>query len=69
MSHSTGRPEGIGLGLTITRQLVALHGGSLALESQPGQGSVFHVYLPLPNLSDRLLPALPQQAAQRLRSC
>lgn len=63
--YGNRRPEGIGLGLTITRQLVALHGGSLALESQPGPGSIFHVYLPLPNLSDRLLPALPQQSAQR----
>jgi signal transduction histidine kinase/DNA-binding LacI/PurR family transcriptional regulator/CheY-like chemotaxis protein len=63
--YGNRRPEGIGLGLTITRQLVALHGGSLALESQPGQGSVFHVYLPLPNLSDRLLPWLPQQSTPR----
>ncbi|MCU0509506.1 MAG: substrate-binding domain-containing protein [Anaerolineae bacterium] len=52
--YASRRPEGIGLGLTITRQLVALHGGSLSLESQPGHGSVFHVYLPLPNLSGRL---------------
>lgn len=41
---------GIGLGLTITRHLIALHGGRLTLESQPGQGSTFHVYLPLPPL-------------------
>jgi len=53
------RPEGIGLGLTITRQLVALHGGSLSLESQPGHGSTFHVYLPLPNLSGRILQSSP----------
>lgn len=46
------RREGIGLGLTITRRLVALHGGSLSLESQPGLGSTFHVYLPLPNLAE-----------------
>lgn len=45
------RSEGIGLGLTITRRLVALHGGLMSLESAPGQGSVFHVYLPLPDLS------------------
>lgn len=45
------RPNGIGLGLSITRQLIALHNGSLTLESQPREGSTFHVYLPLPNLS------------------
>ena len=50
------RAEGIGLGLSITRRLVALHGGSMKLESQPGCGSTFHVYLPLPNLADKTAP-------------
>jgi signal transduction histidine kinase/AraC-like DNA-binding protein len=45
-----GASPGIGLGLTITRHLVALHNGRLKLESQPGQGSTFHIYLPLPAL-------------------
>jgi len=47
------RSEGIGLGLSITRRLVALHGGMMSLESQTGQGSTFHIYLPLPNLFGR----------------
>jgi AraC-like DNA-binding protein/DNA-binding response OmpR family regulator len=54
--HTSRRPEGIGLGLSIARRLVALHGGSMKLESQPGQGSTFHVYLPLPNLDDKTMP-------------
>jgi signal transduction histidine kinase/DNA-binding LacI/PurR family transcriptional regulator/AraC-like DNA-binding protein/CheY-like chemotaxis protein len=41
---------GIGLGLSITRHLVALHGGTMKLESQPNAGSTFHIYLPLPVL-------------------
>lgn len=45
------RPDGIGLGLTITRRLVALHRGHMALESATGRGSIFRVYLPLPALA------------------
>ncbi len=44
------RQEGIGLGLSITRRLVALHGGTITLDSLPEQGSTFHVYIPLPGL-------------------
>jgi signal transduction histidine kinase/DNA-binding LacI/PurR family transcriptional regulator/AraC-like DNA-binding protein len=43
---------GIGLGLSITRHLVALHGGRMKLDSQTNQGSTFHIYLPLPALSE-----------------
>jgi AraC-like DNA-binding protein len=59
---SRSRPDGVGLGLSITRHLVALHQGLLTLESQLGAGSTFHVYLPLPDLQGQ--PAqLPPSAA------
>jgi len=45
------RREGIGLGLSITRRLVALHGGSITLDSIPNLGSTFHIYIPLPGLN------------------
>ncbi len=38
--------EGSGLGLSIARELVELHGGRIWAESTPGEGSVFHVALP-----------------------
>ena len=43
-----GPRPGLGIGLTLVRNLLELHGGTIAVESEPGRGSEFAVRLPLP---------------------
>jgi signal transduction histidine kinase len=42
----TGKPEGAGLGLPISREIVQHHGGTLTVRSTPGRGSCFRMTLP-----------------------
>ena len=54
---------GTGLGLSITKRLVELHGGSIRVESEPGQGSRFIFSLPVAGTAEER--ALEPNAAER----
>jgi PAS domain S-box-containing protein len=45
--HGRGEYEGSGMGLAICRRIVERHGGKIATQSQPGQGTAFIVTLPV----------------------
>jgi signal transduction histidine kinase len=45
--HFTTKPEGHGFGLSTSYRILANHGGSITVESPPGQGARFTVRLPL----------------------
>lgn len=59
----TTRAEGVGLGLFVTQQIVHRYGGSIRVESEPPEGTLFVVELPLETLP--VHPPGPLQAVER----
>ncbi|MBW3563653.1 MAG: response regulator [Acidobacteria bacterium] len=55
---TTKRTGGTGLGLTVAHQVVQGHGGEIIAESTPGEGSVFHLFLPR---SENAVAQFPEQ--------
>jgi signal transduction histidine kinase/CheY-like chemotaxis protein len=60
---TTRRYGGTGLGLTISRRMVELMGGTLGVESEPDKGSTFHVSLPLSESTNKPVAAADPQPA------
>ena len=53
----TDKPQGTGLGLPISRQIIEHFGGRLWVDSEPGRGATFSFTLPLANVSSQKLAA------------
>lgn len=51
-----GQAEGTGLGLSVIHGIVSKHGGAISVDSKPGEGAVFSVFLPRIETSDRPAP-------------
>ena len=70
-SSTARRFGGTGLGLTISRQLVLLMGGTISVSSVPGHGSEFAVTLQLASapIGTDQPPALPFPVGQRVLVC
>ncbi|WP_167338365.1 sensor histidine kinase [Paraburkholderia oxyphila] len=52
----TSKPQGLGLGLSISRSIVAGHGGRIWAENNPDRGATFYVTLPAENPEPQYLP-------------
>jgi len=46
-SYQTSKPDGMGMGLAISRSIIESHGGRIWAEANPSGGALFHFTLPV----------------------
>ncbi len=61
-ASQTREQEGTGIGLSLTKELVELHVGSISVESQEGVGSTFKIELPVLSEADYSSAILEEEA-------
>jgi signal transduction histidine kinase len=67
----TTRPGAVGLGLFVTQQIVRRYGGSVRVESEPGEGTIFVIELPFQEGSgaeDSPVPVAPDPSGVKVPS-
>ena len=65
-----GNQKGMGLGLTICHTVIRKHGGTIAVESEAGVGTTFHIHLPAARkLCRRREAAVPADVRSGLGGC
>jgi len=64
-SHTTGsRHRGVGLGLSIVRAFMELHGGKVFIDSAPGEGTTVTCVFPAPEAQEQDRPAAAEGGAE-----
>jgi PAS domain S-box-containing protein len=61
----TTKPTGQGLGLATCYSIISRHGGAIDVESEPGKGSTFHIYLPAAS-SENVSSSITKSATMNL---
>ena len=56
-----GKEGGTGLGLAVVHGIVVAHGGAITVQSTVGEGTTFHVFLPI--TTERAAPAVAEEAS------
>lgn len=59
--------QGTGIGLSITREFVKMHGGTISVESEPGKGANFTILLPFVPLQTEIIQSVPASADEEIQ--